>query len=231
MSDIKNTTKKSHDYELIDSGEEEKLERFGDFILRRPDPQAIWEKKKEEKDWNKADAFFELISGKGKWENRKPFPKDWIVTIEGINFLLKPSLSKHIGIFPEQSFHWRWLSEKIKEKIVSGRKISVLNLFAYTGGASLACAKSGASVCHVDSSDFAVDCAAKNRDVSHLSDSNIRFIVEDVRKFVEREVRRGNKYDIIIMDPPIYGKGAKKEIWNLEKDLPNLLLKIKKYQR
>ncbi len=221
-------TKKSADYELLDSGDLRKLERFGDFVLSRPDPQALWRKSLPESEWLAADATFVQTAGRGKWKNKKPFPEPWQISLGGLNFILKPSVFKHIGIFPEQSENWKWLKEKIEKQIGLGQKISVLNLFAYTGGATLTCAKAGASVCHVDASRFAVDCAVANRDASNLSAAPIRFIVDDVKKFVEREIRRGQKYDIVVLDPPVYGKGTKKEIWNLETDLAALLSQLPK---
>ena len=221
-------TSKVEDYELLDSGEGKKLERFGDFVVSRPDPQAIWTKSLPESVWKEASAVFEQNGGKGRWSNKKPFPEDWKINLSSNTFLLKKSIFKHLGIFPEQMSHWVWLEKIIKEKVEKGEKVSVLNLFGYTGGATLACARAGASVCHVDSSDFAIDLAMKNRDASNLKDKTIRFIVDDVRKFVEKEIRRGSKYDIVVMDPPVYGKGVKNEIWNLEKDLNPFLLRIEK---
>ena len=222
------TTKKSADYELLDSGDGRKLERFGQFVLSRPDPQALWKKSLEESVWQLADATFEQTTGRGKWHNKKTFPEDWKISLEGVTFVLKPSVFKHIGVFPEQVSNWQWLSEKIKTSVESGQKVSVLNLFGYTGGATLSCAKAGADVCHVDSSEFAVDSAMANRDASGLSEKPIRFIVDDVKKFVEREIRRGQKYDCVVLDPPVYGKGTKKEVWNLESDLLPLLSQVSK---
>jgi 23S rRNA (cytosine1962-C5)-methyltransferase len=227
-------TEKSTDYELLDSGAGLKLERFGNIILSRPDPQAIWQKSLAEIEWKRADAFFERTGVTGKWslsESSKYLTSrstKWAVTIEGLSFELQLLPSKHIGIFPEQSANWKWLEEKIKT-CQPGRLTSlrVLNLFGYTGGASLACLKAGAEVCHVDASEFAVDLAHKNMELSGLFDKKIRFIVDDVRKFVEREIKRGNKYDIVLMDPPVYGKGAKGEVWKIEEDLLPLLSRIK----
>jgi len=221
-------TKKSADYELLDSGAGCKLERFGDFVLSRPDPQALWQKSLPELAWQNADATFVQTAGRGKWHKRREFPEPWQISLGEINFLLKPSVFKHIGVFPEQSTNWQWLAEKIKTRIESSERVSVLNLFANTGGATLACAKAGADVCHVDSSEFAVDCAVANRDASGLTEAPIRFIVDDVKKFVEREIRRGQKYDCIVLDPPVYGKGTKKEVWNLEDDLAPLLSQLPK---
>ncbi len=222
MSDVL-ITKSSSDYELLDSGDGEKLERYGKVVLSRPDPQALWTKSRPEK-WQEADAVFTRTGTAGKWNAKKEIPEPWQMTLGGISFSLKLQPSKHVGLFPEQSAQWEWLEEKIKK---SDKKLSVLNLFGYTGGASLACAKAGAEVCHIDSSEFAVDSAMKNRDLSGLKDAPIRFMVDDVRKFVEREIKRGNKYDIILLDPPVYGKGVKDEIWKIEEDLMPLLLRLK----
>ena len=242
-------TKKSADYELLDSGGGEKLERYGAVVLSRPDPQAIWQKSAPEK-WETADAVYTRAGTTGKWQMNKnansEIPEPWQIELLGITFSLKLLPSKHLGLFPEQSAQWSWLAEKIASRIspkrsegfktdkaqaTTGKKISVLNLFAYTGGASLACAKAGAQVAHVDASQFVVDAAVKNRDLSGLSDAPIRFIVDDARKFVEREIKRGNTYDIIVLDPPVYGKGnlQKKsdQVWKIEEDLLPLLLRLK----
>src|SRR3989344_3470815 len=253
-------TEKSVDYELLDSGDGQKLERYGKIILSRPDPQALWPKSLPEAEWKKSDAVFTRVGNSGKWLKPQSGSPDqskssdlgkmepWVVTLEGLTFNLELLPSKHLGLFPEQSAQWKWLANKIsnfKFPISNqNQKIKVLNLFGYTGGASLACSKAGASVCHVDASKFAVDLANKNMKVSlnqssssdrastegalaGLSLSPIRFIVDDVRKFVEREIKRGNKYDIILMDPPVYGKGAKGETWKIEEDLMPLLSRIK----
>ncbi len=214
-------TEKSKDYELLDSGNGEKLERFGEVILRRPDPQVLWDKNLKEDVWSSADAVF---SPSHKWKKKNDFKDEWQIEIDGLSFLLKLFPSKHVGIFPEQYPNWKWLEEKIKK---SNRKIKVLNLFANTGGASLACAKALAEVVHLDSSKFAVNFAAKNLKNSNLGDGEVRFIVDDVRKFVEREIRRKNTYDVIILDPPVYGKGSNKEVWKIEEDLMPLLKKLK----
>ena len=220
-------TEKSTDYELLDSGGGEKLERYGRVILSRPDPQAIWQKSLSVTEWKKADAVFSRIGTTGKWKINKEIKEPWTVSLEGLSFSLKLLPSKHLGLFPEQSAQWKWLSEKITESN-KAKATTVLNLFAYTGGASLACAKAGASVVHVDSSKFAVDFANTNMKNSGLGEKSVRFIVDDVRKFVEREIKRGNKYDIILMDPPVYGKGAKGESWKLDEDLMPLLNRLKK---
>jgi 23S rRNA (cytosine1962-C5)-methyltransferase len=212
-------TEKSKDYELIDSGDCEKLERYGELVLRRPDPQAIWSKSLSTIEWEKANATYVRSETSGKWSKQKNVSVPWNIELEGINFSLDLLPSKHLGVFPEQVSQWKWLEKIIKEEVGKRKEINVLNLFGYTGGASLICASAGAKVCHVDGSKFAVDLANKNMKNSGLDKKEIRFIVDDVRKFVEREIKRGNKYDIIIMDPPVYGKGAKGEVWKLEKDL------------
>ncbi|OHA87155.1 MAG: hypothetical protein A2123_01280 [Candidatus Zambryskibacteria bacterium GWB1_40_5] len=217
-------TEKSPEYELLDSGQGEKLERYGNIVLSRPDPQAIWPKNLPEEKWREADAIFTRVGTAGKWKTAVSVKKSWNVNLGDLVFQLQLLPSKHIGIFPEQGTQWQWLEDKIKS---TKKPVSVLNLFAYTGGASLACARVGAEVCHVDSSEFAVDLAHTNMELSGLSKAKIRFIVDDVRKFVEREIKRGNKYDIILMDPPVYGKGAKGEVWKIEEDLLPLLSRIK----
>lgn len=220
-------TEKTSDYELIDSGLGEKLERFGDVILSRPDPQVLWNKKLDQEDWGGADAIFVRSGTSGKWKKNKDLAESWKISFSDKTFNLSLLPSKHVGVFPEQFSQWNWLEEKISKEISSGKKISVLNLFAYTGGATLACAKSGANVCHVDSSEFSVGLAKKNLKDSGLGDKPVRFIVDDVRKFVEREIKRGNKYDVVMMDPPVYGKGVKKEVWKIEENLLPLLLRVK----
>lgn len=217
-------TESSKDYELLDCGGGEKLERYGNVVLSRPDPQALWPKSLTEKDWQKADAVFIRNGTSGKWKINKEIKEPWQVSFGGSNFFLELLPSKHVGVFPEQSAQWKWLEEKIKSE---SRPIKTLNLFGYTGGASLACAQAGAEVVHVDSSKFAVDLAHKNLNNSGLKDKPVRFIVDDVRKFVEREIKRGNKYDVITMDPPVYGKGSKGEVWKIEQDLMPFLYRIK----
>lgn len=222
-------TEKSADYELIDSGEGEKLERFGKYILRRPDPQAIW-RRSLGNEWEDADAFFERTGKTGKWHKKKDF-KTWDFRFDNLVFSLELLPSKHVGIFPEQVVNWKWLEEKIRKETEQGKKVSVLNLFAYTGGASLVACRAGAEVVHVDSSKFAIDTANLNFKKSGLGESKIRLIMDDVRKFVEREIKRGNEYDVVIMDPPVYGKGSKKEVWNIEEDLVPFLKKVKEILR
>ncbi len=220
---------KQNDYELIDSGEGEKLEKFGSVILRRPEAQAIWAKSLPKEKWLSADAVFSRTGSAGKWQtNTKENTDRLSVDIEGLSFNLKLLPSKHTGVFPEQSSHWVWLEEKIKDAVSSGKKVEVLNLFAYTGGATMACLRAGAEVCHVDSSKFAVDLTDKNLKLSNLRDKPVRLIVDDVRKFVEREIKRGKTYDVILLDPPVYGKGVKNEVWKLEEDLYPFVKKLAK---
>lgn len=234
------TTETSKDYELLDSGDGWKLERYGKMVLSRPDPQAIWKRSLIIEEWNKADAKYIRTGQSGKWEIKTDPGADWSMDLEGVSFSLKLLPSKHLGVFPEQSMQWRWLSEKISARLspelntskslattAKATTVSVLNLFGYTGGASLVSAKAGAEVCHVDASSFAVDKLKDNMKLSNLEDKPIRLIVDDVRKFVEREIKRGNKYDVIIMDPPVYGKGANEEVWNIESDLMPLLLRVR----
>ena len=208
------------DYELIDSGEGEKLERFGEYVLRRPDPQALWPKNLDKDVWDKAQATFSRDRDNAKWKLRAGTPKDWTINYSGLTFLIKPTAFKHTGLFPEQASNWSWLREKISQ---ADRPIKVLNLFAYTGGASLMSAASGAEVVHVDSSKSAINWAKENQKLSNLDNRQIRFIEDDVRKFVEREIKRGNHYDVIIMDPPAFGRGAKNEIWKIEEDFLPLI--------
>lgn len=225
-NDIKSLiTKKSTDYELIDSGEAEKLERFGGFILRRPDPQALWNKNLESGVWDKFNARFVASGRSGSWKKGKDFPETWNIGLSGIKFLLSLSSFKHTGIFPEQSENWRWIEETVKK---AGGQISVLNLFGYTGGATLAAAKAGAAVCHVDGSKTSINRAAENAKLSGLDSKPIRWIVDDVLSFVKREFRRGNYYDAIIMDPPAYGHGPDREVWQIEKHLPELITECRK---
>ena len=201
------------DYELLDASDGEKLERWGKYILIRPDPQVLWHGVKNSRFWQKSDADYRRSSsGGGSWsENR--LPESWIISYRDLTFRVKPMGFKHTGIFPEQAANWDWFSELIR---AAGRPIRVLNLFAYTGGATVAAAKAGASVVHVDAAKGMVAQAKENAALSGLSDAPIRYIVDDCRKFVEREIRRGNRYDAIIMDPPSYGRGPTGEVWKIE---------------
>jgi len=210
------------DYELIDTSNGEKLERWGDIILRRPDPQIVWNTSMG-KDWKNVHGWYHRSNkGGGNWEFFKDIPETWTISYKDLKFIIKPMNFKHTGLFPEQAVNWEWMINKIKN---ANRPINVLNLFAYTGGASVACAYAGASVCHVDASKRIVSQAKENLTLSGLGDRPVRFIVDDVVKFVEREIRRGKKYDAIVMDPPSYGKGTNGEVWDIEKDLYPLILK------
>ena len=202
------------DYEVIDTSGGEKLERWGQYILVRPDPQVIWNTAKNNKGWKKPNAHYHRSSkGGGEWEFFD-LPKQWNINYKGLTFNLQPFSFKHTGLFPEQAVNWDWFSEKIKS--VKDRQVKVLNLFAYTGGATLAAAKAGAAVTHVDASKGMVTWAKENAAASGLAEAPIRYIVDDCVKFVEREIRRGNKYDAIIMDPPSYGRGPGGETWKIE---------------
>lgn len=212
---------KWEDYELIDASGGERLERWGDYILIRPDPQIIWKTERHDPLWRHADGIYRRRGGGGEWTVAK-MPESWNITYGDYRFLIKPMGFKHTGIFPEQATNWDWASSVIKGAIENdsmefenGRP-SVLNLFAYTGGATVACAKAGAALCHVDASRGMVAAAKENMRLSGLEAAPCRYIVDDCRKFVEREIRRGRKYDAVIMDPPSYGRGPNGEIWKLE---------------
>ena len=220
-------TKPSKDYELIDSGNGEKLERFGEYTLRRPDPQALWNKNLDEKEWKKSNASFIRPSpgraGDGnnaKWHVKDDIHKEWVISLGDLKFYIKPTAFKHTGLFPEHEPNWQWIREKIKK---AGRPIKMLNLFGYTGGATLAALSAGAEVTHIDGSKSAITWARQNAEVSKLEDKKVHWIEEDARKFVQREIKRGNKYDAIIMDPPAFGHGANNEVWKIEEDFTKLL--------
>ncbi len=201
------------DYEIIDTSKGEKLERWGDYMLVRPDPQVIWDTPKNNRYWKRPNAHYHRSKkGGGEWEFFD-LPKQWTISYKSLTFNLKPFSFKHTGLFPEQATNWDWFGDLIKN---AGRPIKVLNLFAYTGGATLAAAAAGAAVTHVDASKGMVSWAKENAVSSGLGDAPIRWIVDDCQKFVEREIRRGNHYDAIIMDPPSYGRGPKGEIWKIE---------------
>ena len=201
------------DYEVIDTSAGEKLERWGDYMLVRPDPQVIWKTEKRHFGWKKWNGHYHRSSkGGGEWEF-KNLPEEWTINYKELTFNLKPFSLKHTGLFPEQAANWDWFSSLIKE---ANREIKVLNLFAYTGGATVSAAKAGAKVTHVDAAKGMVAWAKENAASSGLADAPIRYLVDDCVKFVEREIRRGNKYDGIIMDPPSYGRGPKGEIWKIE---------------
>jgi len=216
--DIANNWK---DYEILDMANGEKLERWGDIILIRPDPQIIWKEKTAENKWKTAFARYSRSNtGGGSWEYNKKVPESWQVKYKNLTFNIKPMGFKHTGLFPEQAVNWEWMINKISSE---KREIKVLNLFAYTGGATVACLYAGASVCHVDSSKGMVAWAKENVISSGLGEKPVRYIIDDVTKFVEREIRRGNKYDAIIMDPPSYGRGKSGEVWQFENNIADLI--------
>ena len=217
-----------NDYEVIDCSKGEKLERWGDYLLVRPDPQVIWDTPRKEKGWRKMNGHYHRSSkGGGEWEFFQ-VPKEWTIQYslpinKKLTFHLKPFSFKHTGLFPEQAANWNWFSQLIADAVSKGRQVKVLNLFAYTGGATLAAAAAGASVTHVDASKGMVTWAKENAISSGLKDAPIRWLVDDCVKFVEREIRRGNHYDAIIMDPPSYGRGPKGEIWKIEESVYPLI--------
>jgi 23S rRNA (cytosine1962-C5)-methyltransferase len=246
-------TEPSGAYELLDSGEGEKLERYGKIILSRPDPQALWPKNLPDKEWQKAQAIF-LRDGKStEWKIKPGVPEKWEINFAGLKFWIRPTAFKHTGLFPEQVSNWNWVAEKIRmltagqakanpstpplgkgrrpispsfqEGVggVAGDRPRVLNLFGYTGGASLACAQAGAEVCHVDGSKVAIGWARDNAELSGLKDKPIRWILDDAKKFVQREIKRGRKYDGIIMDPPAFGHGPGGEVWKIEENFLEFL--------
>ena len=213
------------DYELIDCSNGEKIERWGNVVLLRPDPQVIWDNGNLRDKYNNINSHYHRSNkGGGSWENLRRTPEAWKINYGDLTFNIKPMGFKHTGLFPEQAVNWDWMINKIKEeKKNTNREIKVLNLFAYTGGASVACSYAGASVCHVDSSKGMVAWAKENIASSGLSDRPVRFIIDDVTKFVQREIRRGNKYDAIIMDPPSYGRGKNGEVWQFENNISDLV--------
>ena len=209
------------DYEILDMADGEKLERWGNIFLVRPDPQIIWKEKQFPNKWKNIHARYNRSkTGGGSWENTSKLPKAWQVKYKNLTFNIKPMGFKHTGLFPEQAVNWDWMIDKIQNE---KREIKVLNLFAYTGGATVACLSAGASVCHVDSSKGMTAWAKENVVSSGLEKASVRYIVDDVFKFVNREIRRGNKYDAIIMDPPSYGRGANGEVWQFENDIYDLV--------
>ena len=208
------------DYEVIDTGDGEKLERWGKVILRRPDPQVIWPAENEAM-WKKADAHYHRSNqGGGQWEMLSRIPDQWTIGYKELTFRVRPTGFKHTGLFPEQAANWDWMSGLIKE---AHRPIRVLNLFAYTGGATMACLAAGAEVCHVDAAKGMVQWAKENQQLSGLTDKPARFIVDDALKFVLREQRRGKQYEGILMDPPSYGRGPDGQVWKLENEVFGLV--------
>jgi len=235
------TVSSESQYELLDSGDGEKLERFGTHVLSRPDPQALWPKLLPEAEWKKAEAYFNRNDSGAEWTYAQGKSLDkWSIEFGGLHMWIKPTAFKHVGLFPEQASNWKWMGEKIKNQKLKiktekdemsegeGAEIEVLNLFGYTGGASLACAQAGAKVVHIDGSKAAVTWARENAELSGLGDKPIRWIVEDARAFVEREIRRGRTYDAIIMDPPAFGHGPESELWKIEEHFLALVESCKK---
>ena len=211
------------EYCLIDTSKGERLERWGDVTLVRPDPQIIWENPEPSAEWSNPHArYIRSSSGGGSWDYRKKLPDSWNIKYKDLTFMVKPTGFKHTGIFPEQAVNWDYCDKLIRN---AGRPINVLNLFAYTGGATLACANAGASVCHLDAVKGMVDWARTNAKLSGLSDKPIRWIVDDAMKFLAREIKRGNRYDGIILDPPSYGRGTNGEMWKLEDCIHELMLR------
>lgn len=208
------------DYEVLDSGDGEKLERWNDIVLRRPDPQAIWPKQRPEI-WRRADAHYSRSAkGGGEWTFFKELPERWTVRYRDLQFYVRPTGFKHTGLFPEQAVNWDWMAGLIR---AAGRPVRVLNLFGYTGGATLACASAGAKVTHVDAAKGMVQWAGENRRLAGIDETRVRWIVDDALKFVAREARRGNVYEGILMDPPSYGRGPGGEVWKLENELYGLV--------
>ena len=224
------TTSTERDYERLDSGDSEKLERFGKYVLARPDPQALWQKDLSIAEWEKADGVFNRADdkgeagSKGRWKMKGSVQNKWPIDFAGLKFFIEPTPFKHVGIFPEQKCNWEWIEEKLKTQSAKLKgetqtsKPEILNLFGYTGGASLACAAAGASVVHVDGSKVAITRAKENAELSGLGDMPIRWMLDDARDFVKRELRRERRYDAIIMDPPSFGRGDKGQVWKIEED-------------
>lgn len=216
------------DYELIDCDGGERLERWGNYILVRPDPQVIWKGERKNPLWRKAQGVYKRQGGGGSWVVNR-MPEAWCINYGDLTFRLRPMGFKHTGLFPEQATNWDWAGGLIRNSVKNGKQPKVLNLFAYTGGATVACAKAGAALVHVDASKGMTQAAKENMQLSGLGEAPCRYIVDDCRKFVEREIRRGNRYDGIIMDPPSYGRGPNGEVWKLEEcaaDLIELVVKV-----
>jgi 23S rRNA (cytosine1962-C5)-methyltransferase len=215
------------EYELLDSGNERKLERFGKFILNRIETQALWKQSLSEDSWHNADAVYKKTDEKrGEWIFKKNIPKSWVLSFEKMRIELQLTASGHVGIFPEQSTQWRWIYDTISKSInteQNARSLNVLSLFTYTGASTLAAAAAGANVTHIDASKPAISWARRNQELSKIEDKPIRWIPEDALKFVKREVRRGSRYDAIIMDPPKFGRGTQGEVWKFEENFPELL--------
>lgn len=208
------------DYSVIATGNGEKLERWGEVILLRPDPQVIWPSSFNFDTFKGLNAKYQRVGGGGEWKTIKPFKDNWVISWRDLKFIIKPMGFKHTGLFPEQAINWATMIDLIKN---AKREINVLNLFAYTGGATVACASAGASVTHVDSAKNMVERAGENLRLSGLKDKPVRYIIDDCKKFVQREIKRGKKYDAIIMDPPSYGRGPTGEMWKIEDDIYELV--------
>ena len=215
--------KKADNYELLDSGGGRKLERFGAYTLSRPCSQAVWKNEQPENLWNKADAVFDRTEG-NRWHNRGTLPDEWQIEIDGIRFILSGTDFGHLGIFPEQRAQWNWIRDTVAATAKNrSEPLRVLNLFAYSGGSTLAAALGGATLCHLDASKGMVQWARRNADANGLAQHPIRWIVDDAHKFICRELRRGQKYDAVILDPPTFGRGQNNEMYKIEKDLPDTL--------
>ena len=206
-------------YALLDTGASRKLERFGSYVLDRPCAQAVWRPALNTAEWSKADAFFTREQG-NRWEFRRALPESWICAVGGIRFQVRPTDFGHIGVFPEHALGWQWMRQAVT---AAGRPLSVLNLFAYSGGATLALAKAGCEVCHLDAARKMVDWAHRNAEENDLGQAPIRWIVDDVRKFLQRETRRGRRYDGIVLDPPSFGRGTNQELFKIDDNLLELL--------
>lgn len=219
------TTHNEPSYELLDSGNGKKLERYGEYVLARPDPQALWKPLLGANEWNKADALFIRDGKKTEWKTKKGLPDAWTIVFGGLVMEIVPTTFKHTGLFPEHVTTWNWMRDQITARMAqpSAPQPKVLNLFGYTGGASLACAQAGAAVCHIDGSKLAIEWAKKNQKLSGLAPDAIRWILDDALLFLKREVKRGNKYDAIIMDPPAFGRGPDGEVWKIEEQFQDLL--------
>lgn len=227
-------TEPEKDYELLDSGDGEKLERYGAFVVSRPDPQALWKKTLSDGEWKKAQAIFDRTTEKAGWKIAHEVPSRWSISFSGLKFWIRPTSFKHTGLFPEQSQNWKWIQNIITTPPAApllskeGKKIKVLNLFGYTGGATLAALAAGAEVVHVDGSKVALQWAKDNAELSGLHDKPVRWLLDDAFAFVEREIRRGNVYDAIMMDPPSFGHGPKGEVWKIEQKFIPFLEACKK---
>ena len=222
---MKSDRQTQDDYELMDSGNGRKLERFGRYCLVRPCAQAIWPPQMDNRIWDEADAVFERKPGKA-WQVLTELPPSWHITVEGIRFMLSRTDFGHLGIFPEQRLLWRWINQTISRALSSGRStVSVLNLFAYSGGATLAAAKAGAEVCHLDASKGMVRWARENAGLNNLHNAPVRWIVDDVNRYLDREIRRGRSYDAVILDPPTYGHGKNEEVYKIEDELVSTVRK------